>query len=66
MGVIIYKNLVDSISSYQNNKELLKQDLRIEANSGDLTRMVEQQMIGYTYRGVFVAIDENVQELTIA
>ena len=47
-------------------KELLKQDLRIEANSGDLTRMVEQQMIGYTYRGVFAAIDENVQELTIA
>lgn len=47
-------------------KELLKQDLRIETNGGDLTRMVEQQMIGYTYRGVFAAIDENVQELTIA
>jgi hypothetical protein len=46
-------------------KELLKQDLRIEANAGDLTRLVEQQMIGYAYRGVYAAIDENVQELTI-
>lgn len=47
-------------------KELLKQDLRIESNGGDLTRMIEQQMIGYTYRGVFAAVEENVQELTIA
>lgn len=47
-------------------KELLKQDLRIEANAGDLTRLVEQQIVGYAYRGVFAAIDENVQELTIS
>ena len=46
-------------------KELLKQDLRIEANGGDLTRLVEQQIVGYAYRGVFAAIDENVQELTV-
>lgn len=47
-------------------KELLKQDLRIESNGGDLTRLVEQQLVGYTYRGVFAAVEENVQELTIA
>lgn len=47
-------------------KELVKQDLRIEANAGDLSRLVEQQIVGYAYRGVFAAIDENVQELTIA
>ena len=47
-------------------KELVKQDLRIEANAGDLSRLVEQQIVGYAYRGVFAAIDENVQEVTIA
>ena len=47
-------------------KELIKQDLRIESNTGDLTRLVEQQLVGYAYRGVFAAVEENVQELTIA
>lgn len=47
-------------------KELLKQDLRIEANSGDLTRLIQEQIVGYAYRGVFAAVEENVQELTIA
>lgn len=47
-------------------KELLKQDLRIESNTGDITRLVEEQIVGYSYRGVFAAVEENVQELTIA
>lgn len=46
-------------------KELLKQDLRIEATGGDLSRLVESQIIGYAYRGVFAALDENVQEVTL-
>lgn len=46
-------------------KELLKQDLRIETTGGDLTRLIEEQMVGYAYRGVFAAVEENVQELTI-
>ncbi len=46
-------------------KELLKQDLRIETTGGDLTRLVEEQMVGYAYRGVFAAVEENVQELAI-
>ena len=47
-------------------KELQKQDLRIEATRGDLTRLVENQIVGYAYRGVYAAIGENVQELTLA
>ena len=46
-------------------KELVKQDLRIETTGGDLTRLIEEQIVGYAYRGVFAAVEENVQELTI-
>ena len=46
-------------------KELVKQDLRIEATGGDLTRLIDEQLVGYAYRGVFAAVEENVQELTI-
>lgn len=47
-------------------KELVKQDLRIEAQAGDLTRLVEEQIVAYAHRGVFAAVQENVQEITIA
>jgi len=47
-------------------KELLKQDLRVEATSGDLSRLVESQIVAYAYRGVYAAIEENVQEITLA
>jgi hypothetical protein len=43
----------------------VKQDLRIEATGGDLTRLIDEQLVGYAYRGVFAAVEENVQELTI-
>ncbi|NPV30639.1 MAG: aspartate ammonia-lyase [Firmicutes bacterium] len=46
-------------------KELVKQDLRVEATSGDLSRLVESQIVAYAYRGVYAAIEENVQELTL-
>ncbi|WP_010295896.1 hypothetical protein [Clostridium senegalense] len=46
-------------------KELLRQDLKIEAQAGDLSRLVEEQIIGYAYRGVYAAIEENVQEITL-
>ena len=46
-------------------KELLKQDLQVEASAGDLSRLVEQQIVGYAYRGVYAAVGENVQELTL-
>lgn len=47
-------------------KELLKQDLRVEATSGDLSRLVESQIVGYAYRGVYAAITENVQEISLS
>jgi len=47
-------------------KELVKQDLRVEATSGDLSRLVESQIVAYAYRGVYAAIEENVQEITLA
>lgn len=47
-------------------KELLKQDLRVEATAGDLSRLVESQIVGYAYRGVYAAVEENVQEIELA
>ncbi len=47
-------------------KELVKQDLRVEATSGDLSRLVESQIVAYAYRGVYAAIEENVQEIALA
>ncbi|BFH66247.1 hypothetical protein J27TS7_10930 [Paenibacillus dendritiformis] len=45
-------------------KELVKQALQIQATMGDLTRLVEAQVVGDVWRGVFAAIDENVQEIS--
>lgn len=47
-------------------KELLKQDLRVEATSGDLSRLIESQIVAYAYRGVYAAVEENVQEISLA
>jgi len=47
-------------------KELVKQDLRVEAQAGDLTRLIQEQIVAYAHRGVFAAVEENVQEITIA
>jgi len=47
-------------------KELLKQDLRVEATAGDLSRLVESQIVGYAYRGVYAAVEENVQEISLS
>lgn len=45
-------------------KELIKQALQIQATMGDLTRLVEAQVVGDVWRGVFAAVEENVQEIT--
>lgn len=45
-------------------KELIKQDLQINATMGDITRLVESQIVGDFWRGVFAAVDENVQKIT--
>lgn len=46
-------------------KELIKQTLQINATMGDLTRLVEAQIVGDFWRGVFAAVEENVQEITL-
>ncbi|MBU5441215.1 hypothetical protein [Paenibacillus sp. MSJ-34] len=46
-------------------KELVKEDLQIETNQGDLTRLVEKQMVGFAFRGSFAAVEENVQKMAL-
>lgn len=46
-------------------KELIKKDLTTETGNPDLSRLVEAQIVGYAYRGVFAAIDENVQQIAL-
>ncbi|MCH4199269.1 MAG: aspartate ammonia-lyase [Clostridium tyrobutyricum] len=46
-------------------KELVKKDMTPETGNPDLTRLVEAQIVGYCYRGVFAAIDENVQQIAL-
>ncbi len=47
-------------------KELVKQDLRIEAQTGDLSRLVQEQIVAYAHRGVYAALTENVQQINLA
>ena len=46
-------------------KELVKRDLMVDAQPGPLNRLVEEQVVGRAYRGVFAAIEENVQEVDL-
>lgn len=46
-------------------KELIKHTLRVDSQGSDLSRLIEQQIVGRLRRGVFAAIDENVQEITL-
>ncbi|MBM7633836.1 hypothetical protein [Geomicrobium sediminis] len=46
-------------------KELIKQPLQIQSTAGDLTRLVEAQIVGDFWRGVFAAVEENVQKIQL-
>jgi len=46
-------------------KELVKRDYTVETGNKDVSRLIEEQIVAYCYRGVFAAIDENVQEITL-
>lgn len=46
-------------------KELIKEDLLIDTERADLSRLVEAQVVGRCYRGVFASLPENVQEITL-
>ena len=47
-------------------KELVKQDLRVEAQTGDLSRLVQEQIIAYAHRGVFASLTENIQQINLS
>lgn len=46
-------------------KELVKHDLQVQSNAGDLSRLIDTQIVGVARRGVYAALAENVQELTV-
>lgn len=46
-------------------KELVKRDLMIDGQPGPIQRLVEEQLVGRCYRGVFAAVEENVQKIDI-
>jgi hypothetical protein len=46
-------------------KELIKKDYTVETGNKDVSRLIEEQIVAYCYRGVFAAVEENVQEITL-
>lgn len=46
-------------------RELVKHDLRVDAQKGDLTRLVEEQIVGRARRGVVASPANAVEELTL-
>ena len=46
-------------------KELVKQELQVRAYEGDPSRLIEQQVIADTFRGIYAAIEENVQQIKL-
>lgn len=46
-------------------KELIKHDLRVDADNADLSRLIEQQLVGRSRRGVYAGTERSVQEITL-
>lgn len=46
-------------------RELVKEDLTVENTLGDRSRLISEQLIAYAYRGVFAAVEENVQKIIL-
>lgn len=46
-------------------KELVKHDLRVDADVADLSRLIMNQIVGRARRGVFSAVEQNVQEISL-
>jgi len=53
------------IRSQRGFKELVKHGLMIDGQPGPIRRLVEECVVGRTYRGIFAAVEENVQEVDI-
>jgi hypothetical protein len=46
-------------------RELIKHDLRVDAQRGDLTRLVEEQIVGRARRGVVASPANSVEEISL-
>lgn len=46
-------------------RELVKHDLRVDADNGDLSRLIEKQVVGRARRGVIASPANSVEELTL-
>ena len=46
-------------------RELVKHDLRVDASGGDITRLVEDAIVGRARRGVIASPANAVQEITL-
>jgi hypothetical protein len=46
-------------------RELVKHDLKVDATGADLTRLVEQQIVGRARRGVIASPANSVEEITL-
>lgn len=46
-------------------KELIKHDLIVDADNADLSRLIEQQIVGRARRGVYAGIANSVEEITL-
>jgi len=46
-------------------KELVKTDLMVDAQPGPIDRLIEERIVARAHRGVFAALDENVQKLDL-
>jgi hypothetical protein len=49
----------------QKMLELVHHDLRIDADRPDISRLIEAQVVGRTRRGLYAAIPESVEEITL-
>lgn len=49
----------------QKMLELVHHDLRIDSDDGDISRLTEAQVVGRTRRGIYAAIEESVEEITL-
>lgn len=50
----------------QGFKELVKAKLTTKSGSADISRLIDEQIVWYTVRGVFAALEENVQEISFS
>lgn len=46
-------------------KELVKHDLIIDSDNADLSRLIEQEIVGRTRRGVYAGVAQSVEEITL-